>query len=306
MTPMGDADLRVGRLAAGQHSLVTHSQSLAAGLTSDQIDHRVHRGILSVVHRGVYLLPGIRPTYEGEALAACLATGGVASHRCAARLFRLRGFEHERRIEIAVDGQRAPRLPGVAAHRIDGLESTTIGPVPVAMPAEVLLGLAAVAPGRAEGALNDALVKGLVTLPALVRFLRRRGARGRDGTAGLRTLVEEQIRAGAPSESWLEDRLVEFLRRRGYPPPVRQYWVKLPDGRVRLDTAWPDLRLDVEADGRLWHTSPSDRRRDARRDGRLTTICWSVERVTWLQMVEEPDAVDDRIGRYFPSLRAAA
>jgi hypothetical protein len=306
MAAMGDADLRVGRLAAGQHSLITLSQSLATGLTHDQIDHRVHRGILSVVQRGVYRLPGVRASYEGEVLAACLATGGVASHRCAARLFRLRGFEHERRIEIAVAGRRAPRLPGVVAHRIDGLETTAIGPIPVAMPAEVLLGLAAVAPRRAEGALNDALVNGLVSLPALVRFLDRRAARGRDGTVRLRSLVEEQIRGGAPTESWLEDRLVEFLRRRGYPPPLRQHWLTVLGGRVRLDTAWPDLRLDVEADSRLWHTSPSDRRRDALRDRRLATVGWSVERVTWLQLVEEPDAVDHRISRYFPALGAAA
>jgi hypothetical protein len=174
------------------------------------------------------------------------------------------------------------------------------------MPAEVLLGLAAVAPGRAEGALNDALVKGLVTLPAIVRFLQRRSARGRDGTTRLRALVEEQIRGGAPTESWLEDRLVEFLRQRGYPPPVRQYWVKVAGGRIRLDTAWPDLLLDVEADSRLWHTSPSDRRRDTVRDGRLETVCWRVERVTWLQMTEAPDAVDRRLGRYFPARRMAA
>jgi len=218
----------------------------------------------------------------------------------------LRGFENERRVEIAVDGRRAPRLPGVVAHRVDGLESTTIGTIPVAMPAEVLLGLAAVAPDRAEGALNDALVKGLVTLPALVRFHQRRGARGRDGTVRLRDLVEDQICGGAPTESWLEDRLVEFLRRRGYPPPVRQYRVKVPGGSVRLDTAWPDRRLDVEADGRVWHTSPSDRRRDAIRDERLAAVDYSIERVTWLQLVDQPDAVDHRLGRYFPELRAAA
>jgi hypothetical protein len=110
-------------------------------------------------------------------LAACLATGGVASPRCAARLFRLRGFE--------------------------GLESTTIGAIPVALPAEVLLNLAAVAPEPAEGAVNDALVKGLVALPALVRSLQRRAARGRAGTTRLGALVEEQIRGGAPAESWL-------------------------------------------------------------------------------------------------------
>ena len=99
---------------------------------------------------------------------------------------------------------------------------------------------------------------------------------------------------------------MEFLRQRGYPSPVRQCRVRLPDRRIRLDTACPDVLLDVEADGRLWHTSPSDRRRDTVRDERLAAVCWSVERVTWLQLVEEPDAVDERIGRYFAALRAAA
>ena len=232
---MGDADVRVGRLAAGQHSLITTPQLLKAGLTKPQIDHRVRRRMLCLVHPGVYRMPGVRPSYESRVMAACLATGAVASHRCAARLFGLRGFERCRVVEIAVDGRRAPRLPGVAGHRIKGMEHTSIGGIPVAMPAEVLLGLAAVAPNLAEGAVNDALVKRLVSLPALVRFLNRRAARGRDGIHLLRLLVEEQIRAGGPTESWLEDRVVEFMRRRQFAAPCRWYWVKLAGGRFRLD-----------------------------------------------------------------------
>jgi very-short-patch-repair endonuclease len=211
-------------------------------------------------------------------------------------------------VDVAVDGRRAPRLPGVVGHRLNGLEGTRIGVIPVVVPAEVLLGVAGVAPCLAEGAVNDALVRRLVSLPALVRFLNRRAARGRDGTAMLRRLVEEQIRAGGPTESWLEDRLVEFLRGRGFPDARRCFWVRLPGGRVRLDFAWPDLKVNVEADSRLWHTSPSDRRRDAARDARLEAAGWIVVRVTWLELVEQPDAVADRIYRALnqATLRTAA
>lgn len=292
---MGDADLRVGRLAAGQHSLVTHSQLLGAGLTAPQIDHRVRRRVLLLVHRGVYRMPGVRPTYESHVMAACLATGGLASHGCAARLFGLRGFHRWNPVEVAVEGRRAPRLPGVVGHRSQRLERTRVGVIPVVMPAEVLLGVAATASQLAEGAVNDALVRGLVSLPGLVRFLNRRAARGRDGVGRLRHLVEEQIRAGGPTESWLEDRLVEFLRQQGFPAPRRWFRVDLAGGRVRLDTAWPDLKVNVEADGRLWHTSPTDRHRDAVRDARLKAAGWTVVRVTWLQLVEETQDVADRI-----------
>jgi very-short-patch-repair endonuclease len=305
---MADADVRVGRLAAGQHSLVTTPQLLKAGLTTPQIDHRVQRSALGVVFPGVYRVPGVRPTYESDVMAACLASGGVASHRCAARLFGLRGFERCPVVEISVEDRRAPRLPGVVAHCIKGLDRARIGVIPVAMPAEVLLGVSAVAPSLAEGAVNDALVKRLVSLPALVRFLGRRSARGRDGVQLLRRLVEDQIRAGGPTESWLEDRVLDFLRRRQFADPCRWHWVKLPGGRVRLDFAWPDLKVNVEADSRLWHTSPSDRRRDAARDARLRAAGWIVVRVTWLELVDEPDLVAERIKRALEaaSLSAAA
>jgi hypothetical protein len=292
---MGDVDKRVGLLAAGNHSLTTLPQLCDAGLTRTQVDHRVRQQRLHMIHPGVYRMPGVHPTFESEALAACLATGGAASHRCAARLFDLRGFTRSTVVEVAVDGRRAPRLRGVVAHRLDGMEQTRIGVIPVVMPAEALLGVAAVAPRLAEGAVNDALVKRLVSLPGLVRFLNRRAARGRDGTTHLRRLVEEQVRAGGPTESWLEDRVVEFLRRRGFPEATRRPWVRLPGARFRLDAAYPDRLVDIEADSRLWHTSPSDRRRDAARDARLEAAGWTVVRITWLQLTEEPEAVAARL-----------
>jgi len=214
---MEPVEVVIARLAVRQHGLVTRAQLRAAGLTERQIDRRIGRGQLVVVHEGVYRLPAVKPTYDQAVLAACLATGGVASHRCAARLFRLRGFERHPQIEICVDGTRAPALDGVVTHRMRGLERTSIGVLPVAMPGEVLLQLAGVAPTRAEGAVNDVLCRSIATLPGLVRFLQRRGARGRNGTEVLRQLLADQVRAGAPTESWLENMLLDFVRQRFYP-----------------------------------------------------------------------------------------
>jgi very-short-patch-repair endonuclease len=293
-------DVLVAAVAVEQHSLVTNSQCQESGLTKGQIRFRARAGGFSRVHQSVYRMPGVAPTYEQRVLAACLATGGVASHRSAARLFGLRGFGVEERVEISVPSRRATKLEGVVAHTSNLLETTFVGEIPVALPAQMLLGLAQVAPGRAEAAVNDVLVKGMATLPALVRFAERQSARGRGGIVLLRELLEEQVQAGAPTESWLEDQVVEFLRQRGFPPPLRQYWV----GRRRLDLAWPERRVNFEADGRLWHTSPADKRRDAARDAALAALGWRVERIRWLEM-QDPDGLEARLWRCY-GLAAAA
>ena len=98
---MEPSEVVIARLAVRQHGLVTRAQLRAAGLTERQIDCRIGRGQLVVVHEGVYRVPAVRATYDQAVLAACLATGGVASHRCAGRLFRLRGFERFRRSKSA-------------------------------------------------------------------------------------------------------------------------------------------------------------------------------------------------------------
>jgi hypothetical protein len=52
----------------------------------------------------------------------------------------------------------------------------------------------------------------------------------------------------------------------GLPRPVQQHRVLLPDGTVKLDAAWPEVKLAVEFDGAAFHTDPVARRRDLRRD----------------------------------------
>src|SRR2546423_1907198 len=117
---MEPTDLLIPCVAVPPPRLATPSQLFAAGRTWRQTARRIGLGQLLVVYEGVYRVPAVMPTYEQAVLAACLATGGVASHRCAARLFRLRGFERHPKVEICVDRPRAPELDGVVIHKTNG------------------------------------------------------------------------------------------------------------------------------------------------------------------------------------------
>lgn len=49
-------------------------------------------------------------------------------------------------------------------------------------------------------------------------------------------------------------------------------------GPYYADIAYPDVRLCVECDGRDYHTSPSDRERDERRNNYMAKLGWKVRR----------------------------
>jgi hypothetical protein len=277
-------DAALLRLAGRQHALITTRQLMALGLTEKQIRGLVAAGILFAVHRGVYGIAGAKDTLEFRALAAVLASGdgAVASHRCAAALFGLRRVTCQS-VEIAVAGRRAPRLKGVRAHQYDELterDRTRIGVVPVTSPAWTLLDLAAVLDRhRLGGALDDVLVRRLSSLGAVERLLDRRAGSRRPGAKTLAELVAERKRGKKPSETGLEDELLEVLRRHGLPEPVRQYVLPLPGGgSARFDGAYPELFVGLEADGDAFHKGLLDRMRDEARDEQCGLLGWTVRR----------------------------
>jgi len=68
-------DTAIGRLAGRQHGVLTLEQALAAGVTRDAVRHRVERGTLVAVDRGVYRVAGAPSTWEQLAIAGVLACG---------------------------------------------------------------------------------------------------------------------------------------------------------------------------------------------------------------------------------------
>jgi very-short-patch-repair endonuclease len=294
------ADVIVARLATSNRNLVTRSNLREAGLTDRQIDSRIKIEQLTVVHRGVFLLGGGDPDFEQRCLAAALASGGWVSHRAAAALFDLRRMEREH-VDVTVTGRRrALSLAGVSAHWTGSLkesECTSVLGIPATAPARTLLDIAGlVSPAVLEGALDDALVRRLTHLGEVQHMLQGLGGRGHPGIDRFRHLVFERVGGQRPTESPLEDELFALIRRFGLPEPVRQFPLQLPSGRqIRMDGAYPECFVDVEADGRRYHGSHSARRADNERDRECSEAGWTVLRFTAEDIRLHPRTVADVI-----------
>jgi very-short-patch-repair endonuclease len=295
---VADVDRLVNGKASRQHGIVTASQALELGMTQRQVNYRVATKVYERVHPLTYRLIAVPRSFQQSVMAACLAADGVACRRCAAVLFGLRGFERSG-VEITVPSRSRRKLDGVSVYRADlvDAERTRIGVIPVTAPARILLDLAGMDPVRVERALNDALFRKLVSLPNLVRFLKRAGGRGRPGSARLRELLAPFLAGQAPTESSLEDDLVDVLRRYGLPEPVRQY----PLRNHRLDGAYPALKVNLEADGGRWH----DPVEDAERDATCRALGWHVERFSSEDIRDRPAVVAARVAYLLGVKRAA-
>jgi very-short-patch-repair endonuclease len=292
---MNAADGKLNRIAGEQHRLVHRRQALQCGLTARQIQTRLELGGLTPLQRNVYLVGAGPVSFPQSLFAACLAAGSsaAATHRSAAGLWRLRGIERPP-VEITVVGASRPTLPGVIVHRtttIAPIDLTKQSAIPVTAPARTLIDLGAVAPDLVEAALDDAFFRGLVTARRVWAALERAGGRGSRGSGVLRRLLEARDPALAPTESELELLVVRALRDARAPEPVRQYVVETPNGRIRLDFAYPDVKLAIEADGLRWHASRSDLQRDRARRNQLVHFGWRVLTFTWDDLTRRPAEV---------------
>jgi very-short-patch-repair endonuclease len=140
-----------------------------------------------------------------------------------------------------------------------------------ASPERTLLDLAGVVTEEVlEIAFESARRERLVTVHSVERCLERNAARGRRGTAALRSLLRDLN--DVPSESALEVKTARLLRTSNLPSAVQQY----PVLGYRLDFAWPDQRVALECDGRRRHTEDTDFQRDRTKWSEVATAGWRV------------------------------
>ncbi|HEY6730241.1 MAG TPA: DUF559 domain-containing protein [Solirubrobacterales bacterium] len=118
------------------------------------------------------------------------------------------------------------------------------------------------------------------------RYPRRRGVRR------VRVALE-RLQDEAPGErkSPLEERFGAFLGRYRLPLPRFNDWILLDDNRFQVDCHWPDHHLIVELDGWQSHSTRTAFREDRARDRRLRVAGYTVTRLTWNQLDDEPEAV---------------
>ena len=118
------------------------------------------------------------------------------------------------------------------------------------------------------------------------RYPRRRGvARVRLALERLKDEPEGRKR------SRLEERFAPFLRRHDLPIPRFNDSIVLAGKRYEVDCHWPGTGEIVELDGWTGHKTRTAFREDRARDRRLRVAGYSVTRLTWNQLDDEPERI---------------
>ena len=281
------ADVRVARAAAREHGVLSTAELLACGLTSQAIAYRVAIGRLHPMHRGVYAVGHPNPTREGWLLAAVKACGPGAA-LClwsSAALQNIITWE-DRYADVLVLGESVPRHPRIHGHRTSYLPRehvTTVRGIPVTTAERTLLDLAGVLPERRlRRAVRQSQFLKLTTVPSLVAVLHGPGpARGRKGLANV-------IATGAaPTQSMLEDVVLDLILRGGFVHPLVNEPLFIAGRRIVPDFLWPEQRLVIGADG-TQHDDPFERVADRERQAILEACDYRVIRITWAQAIGQP------------------
>lgn len=268
-------------------------------MSSATIDRRIKDGLWHRLYLGVYSLAGSPTTWRQQLVASCLAlgTGAVISHRAAAALWSFMGFEPGP-VELSVPRgrRRVTRLEIHFPLSLQPTHVTKVDGIPVTTPTRTLVDIAGSLHGDVlEEVLDDALRRRLVTLRALQRTLMEIGSRGREGVGTLARLVRARTDLTAVPESVFETRLLRTVRKAGLPAPTIQHPIQTANGFARIDFAYVERKVAIEADGFRWHSTRRQWDHDRARQAALIRMGWTVFHVTWQQLLDRPDEVIETI-----------
>lgn len=293
-------------LARVQHGVVTRRQLLALGLTGRGIKHRIARGRLHPVMRGVYAVGRPALTANGRRMAAVLACGGdanlegvvriqadqrpaspvVLSHDSAAALFAI-GREPARRIEISTMLPTDRAVPGIRLHRRPSLRRDSVGHyegIPITSPVQTLIDLATRHDQAVmERSINEADGLGLVRTDDLRKALGDHP--GERGVGRLRAILDRRTFRYTRTE--LERAFLPLARAAGLVLPRTSVYVNGHE----VDFHFAALGLVIEADSLTYHRTPAQQTKDHRRDQDHSAAGTSYLRFTHAQINYEPDHV---------------
>ena len=276
----------VWALARRQHGVVTRAQLLVLGFSAQSIKHRIAKGRLHPVRRGVYAVGRPELTLHGRWLAAVLSCGHTAalSHESAAGLWKIRPVKTAR-IEVSVQIGQPRRPAGIVVHRrASSPEVTRRDGIPVTTPIFTLVDLATqLDRDQLEAAVNEADKLDL-TDPEELRTALDEIPR-RPGIALLRELLDR--RTFTLTDSTLERRFLPLVRRAGVSPPLTRQYL---NGH-RVDFYWPRLGLVVETDGLRYHRTPAQQASDRIRDQAHAAAGLTTLRFTRAQVRFDPEHV---------------
>lgn len=275
---------------AGERWGVLTRREALVHLSASQLQHRLDSGAWVRLFPTVYRVRGAPQSVEQRRAAAQLWSGAVLSHRTAAALHGLAGFERCEAVELT-SPTRLTGQPGVTAHRGSlwhtehcvadcGLKITSV--------TRTLLDLAGhVSAAELRAAVQDALRKKLTTLDSLETAAAR--ARFRPGIATLKALLAELQGQGGPTESELEEAALELIAMADLPKPRVQKPIRAGTRNARLDLVFEAQGVVIECDGYATHSDVKSFEADRARNNRLIAHGYRVLHWTWSAIHDRPE-----------------
>jgi very-short-patch-repair endonuclease len=295
-----DGEIELARLASRQHGVVSIAQAGELGIEWKDRQRLVESGRWVQLTDRVLGSMAAAPSRGRPLAVAVLHEGSDAtvSHLAAAGWWRVPGFSLTPASIVTTARHVGGPMPWLR-HVVRSLPDrwrTVLDGIPIVRPELLLMQLCAtVHPDRAARALDNAWRMRLVSGRSLTCFLADHAARGRNGIALLRRLVDERGPDYRPPESGLESRVVQILRegglrfRRQVDLGDEDQWI----GRCDFVAESAPVVLEVQSE--LYHSALLDVARDEARRARLEAAGFTVVEVTDVEVWTRPTVVVSRV-----------
>ena len=286
-------DENLARIAATQEGLLSRAQLDNSGIAAGQWRGYVRRGWLHQVAPRVYSVAGVPDTKRYQLRLGLLSLGDESwvSYEASACLHGLDRSDPDA-VEFTIE--RNGRRP-VLAHQVHTtasvapLDRVTVDGFRTLSATRTVIDLAHAQHGvrRVEAAIDSAVRLGLSS--PLVIATRLETLRG-SGRWGCRLIDFLLVDSGG--HSMLERRFLQLVREAGLPRPVTQAIHRKGKRHIaRVDFLFEEAGVVVEVSGRLGHTTPTERARDAQRRNELQDIGRQVFEYTWEDVTQHAQMV---------------
>lgn len=296
---MYEARKAIAVVAERQYGLVTRADLRGVGVSPRGLRTLVAHGALVPVGRQTFVVGGAPVSDRRRVLAACLDTGGVASHATAAWVHGIGDFRPGNPPAVVVRRARSDYRSAIAdVHSstwLPGDDVLSVAGVPTLSVARTLFSLASVVPRipkeRVAGAIDRAVRDRKAADPWLWWLLERIRRRGRNGVTVFEELLSDRA-GGKVTESWLEREFLRILAAASVELPVCQRKIRRNGAFVaRVDFLYAERRLVVEVSGHASHSTRAQLTDDARRRNELILAGYQFLEFTYDQVVGAPDVV---------------
>ena len=270
-------------------------------ITPSTWSRAVQRGQLMTIQPGVAVVRSTERS-DGQRIAAAVIASGDDAMAGGPTAAWLHGASIPLLTPIHVVTPTRPRhrnIIGAMLHRpTDGadLERQLRRSIPVTGPFRTLLDTAAWAPPFTSRVLEHFLVTGELTIVGAWRGLFAHSRQGRPGISAMRTLLQRWALDTEQPESVLEAKMLSlcFVNKL----PAFEFQAQID--HYRVDFLWREQRVIAECDGFAYHGSSRERfEMDRQRDSYLQSLCYTVWRFSFRQIVEESDRIGQQLRTAF-------